>query len=794
VLTFPEALMPAQSLAAGVDCIPLGDLGTAAIAGAVARISRRTGPIGGLVHLHPAFASTGRLPAAARAGETAILRGLFSLATCLGPGLRQAAAHGRPAFLAVSRLDGRLGHGGGGGWSPLAGGLFGLVKTLRLEWEGVLCRGIDLHPDLGPRLAAERIAAELDDPNLLLSEVGYDSQLRRLTTTAEPIAAALPDAAALRALHDPSRVCLVTGGARGITARCVAELARRYGWRFLLLGRTSVSGPEPAWAAGCTGEGELRERCFAHSRAAGERTTPAELRQAVSAVRSRREVEATLRTLTEAGSLAVYRSVDVTDGAAVAGVLRGPEVRRLGPIRALLHGAGNLADRRIEDKTEQDFARVYSPKVEGLANLLEIIDPERLDHLILFSSVAGFYGNPGQSDYAMANATLDAYARLLHHRHPRCRVLAIGWGAWDGGMVTPELRDVFLRRGLTLIDVEEGPGLLADELASQPDPARAAAQLLVGGPLAWPERPPPARPWRLRGRLSLDENPFLLDHLVGGRPVLPATCALSWMAAACEQLCPGWSLFRCQHFAVLKGIVFDTAQPRELVLDLQRSASDDGDAGEVADFTATLSSPPDQARSGAGTTLHYRTEVRLVRTLPPPPRLPERHHEAPRPLPGCPYGDGGLFHGSAFQGIRRIRHAGGDRLSMECRLPAPAPERLGRFQALTLNPFVLDVQGQGILVWARQQHGRLALPSRIAAVEIYRPLSFDEDFRVDVQIRAQSDVAALADVFSHDAAGDLYSCARGIEVIFIGPRPGVLPSSRPPEAPRRGDGEQETRT
>jgi hypothetical protein len=56
--------------------------------------------------------------------------------------------------------------------------LFGLTKTLNLEWDDVFCRAIDLQPGMDADLAAEHIVAELSDPNRLLSEVAYSENGR----------------------------------------------------------------------------------------------------------------------------------------------------------------------------------------------------------------------------------------------------------------------------------------------------------------------------------------------------------------------------------------------------------------------------------------------------------------------------------------------------------------------------------------------------------------------------------------------------------------------------------------
>ena len=104
--------------------------------------------------------------------------------------------------------------------------------------------------------------------------------------------------------------------------------------------------------------------------------------------------------------------MDVTDVAALKAKI--PQAAaRIGAVTGIIHGAGNLADKLIEKKTSEDFEKVYTAKVQGLENLLNSIPVSQLQHLVLFSSVTGFYGNIGQSDYAIANEILNWH--YAHH-------------------------------------------------------------------------------------------------------------------------------------------------------------------------------------------------------------------------------------------------------------------------------------------------------------------------------------------------------------------------------------------
>ena len=90
------------------------------------------------------------------------------------------------AFVAVTHMDGEFGLTASGGFGPVNGSLFGLVKTLNLEWDKVFCRAIDISPDVDAETAVDAILAELHDPNRLISEVGYSRKGRFTLVVEQP--------------------------------------------------------------------------------------------------------------------------------------------------------------------------------------------------------------------------------------------------------------------------------------------------------------------------------------------------------------------------------------------------------------------------------------------------------------------------------------------------------------------------------------------------------------------------------------------------------------------------------
>jgi amino acid adenylation domain-containing protein len=147
---------------------------------------------------------------------------------------------------------------------------------------------------------------------------------------------------------------------------------------------------------------------------------------------------ARLAALEAAGARATYVPVDITDPAAVASLVA--HIREAhGKLDGVIHSAGLLSDALIRNKTEAAFRAVLAPKIAGTRILDTATADLDLDFFVLFSSGAGIFGNPGQADYATANAWQGAFAQQRHERartgDRRGRTLAVHWPLWaDGGM------------------------------------------------------------------------------------------------------------------------------------------------------------------------------------------------------------------------------------------------------------------------------------------------------------------------------------------------------------------------
>jgi NAD(P)-dependent dehydrogenase (short-subunit alcohol dehydrogenase family) len=342
-------------------------------------------------------------------------------------------------------------------------GLPGLVRTIAREFPDRLVRVIDVDPKEEPIHVAGYLFAELLTPHAPTA-VGYAAGERvTLQLAAAPLD---PGGGELRL--GPNSVVLLTGGARGITARIALGLARAGAGHLELVGRTPppVGDEDPATATAV--DRVALRRVLAQ---AGDRT-PAEIEAATSRILAEREIRATLAELAGVITSVRYSSVDVRDPAAVNALVESV-YRRHGRLDGIVHGAGVLADRLLVDKTTEGFARVWATKVDGARALAEAARAD-LGFLVLFGSVSGVFGNRGQVDYSAANDALDTLARIWAPRADG-RVVALDWGPWaapdDGtGMVSAELTREYARRGIGLIEPDDGVACLLAELAGGTDP------------------------------------------------------------------------------------------------------------------------------------------------------------------------------------------------------------------------------------------------------------------------------------------------------------------------------------
>ncbi|WP_150130595.1 type I polyketide synthase, partial [Streptomyces sp. 150FB] len=165
-------------------------------------------------------------------------------------------------------------------------------------------------------------------------------------------------------------------------------------------------------------------------------------------------------------------SCDVSDRAAVAALVEGVGLRH-GPLRGVVHAAGVLDDGVVDGLTPDRLAGVWGPKVEGARHLDEATRALDLDAFVVFSSMAGVLGSPGQANYAAANAALDGVVSA--RRTAGLPAVSVAWGPWAGaGMAAGDgVASRHIRGGVPAMD----PSVAVEALGSVA--AGEAATVLV---------------------------------------------------------------------------------------------------------------------------------------------------------------------------------------------------------------------------------------------------------------------------------------------------------------------------
>jgi len=695
--------------------------------------------------------------------ETFLKQALFSLQYA-GPALRAAGQQGGALFVTVSRLDGAFGLIDlDAGRDPLDGGLAGLAKTAGHEWRPVHCKAIDLADDFTD--AAEAASALVEEMfRSGPAEVGLArGQLRTLECLIQPLtgSAAVP--------FQPGEIVVLSGGARGVTAEAAVALARAFRPTLVLLGRTPEPTPEPEWLAALTNESEIKRELSKHAN--GSSPSLQWIGEQYRQIAAQREVRRNLARIEAAGARALYRAVDVRDAAAVKNVLTTICQQWNAPIRGLIHGAGVLADARIEDKTAEQFERVFATKVAGLQALLRAVDPDQLRALVLFSSSTARFGRTGQVDYALANEVLNKLAQQQARRLPRCRVVSINWGPWEGGMVSPSLKKVFEHEGIGLIPLEAGANYLVEELRSPPGDAVEVVVLASGGatvgqPASSPlpngrgADLPPALPLAFERVLERAAHPVLESHLLDGRPVLPTVLILEWLAHGALHQNPGLLFHGCNDLRILHGVILDGDTAPTLRIHAGKAVKGDGFFIVPAELRS--------ARADGREVLHARAEIVLVHQLPAAP--------SPAPAPNChPYArtpeevyQNLLFHGPDLHGIAQIEGCGerGIVARVNCAPPPSAWIQHPLRQRWLADPLVLDCSFQLLVVWSQEQRGAPSLPCYIARYRQYQRAFPRTSIRVVAQVSHASDWHALADIDYLDEHGQVLAHVEGYECVI----------------------------
>jgi amino acid adenylation domain-containing protein len=400
---------------------------------------------------------------------------LFHLARALGerrPADRRPPLHVGIVSTGVQRITGT------DELIPVRATLLGPAATLPQEYPETRSVAIDvtLPPPgtRGERQLVDLLLAELDTAvEPVVAYRGTDRWLRVFEPLSLPPS---PGTLPLRA----GGTYLITGGLGGVGLELAGLLAREVQAKLVLVGRTPFPDRE-AWPALVHGEGRTAR------------------------------IARRLTELEAAGAEVWTAVADVTDRGAMLRVLDAAR-RRFGRIDGAIHAAGLPGGGLMQLRSPETAAAVLAPKVTGTLVLADLLAADPPDFLVLCSSLNALVGGLGQSDYAAANAFLDAFAQSRPGELP---VVSINWDAWrDVGMADRRL-DERLDEDTALL---EAPML--QELRPFSHPLLHERGIDGEGSGVFVSRLCPREDW------------ILDEHRLGGHPVVPGTAYLEMAGAA----------------------------------------------------------------------------------------------------------------------------------------------------------------------------------------------------------------------------------------------------------------------
>jgi acyl transferase domain-containing protein/acyl carrier protein len=154
-------------------------------------------------------------------------------------------------------------------------------------------------------------------------------------------------------------------------------------------------------------------------------------------------------------------SLDVANASAVLELFKS-EAQTGQPIQGVVHAAGTLHDGLFSNLQEDTFFEPFSAKVQGAWNLhTASMDHPDLEFFILFGSITSYTGSHGQTNYAAANAYMDALAES--RKIAGLPGIYVAWGPWDAGMAArlgDSEKTVWKERGLNFIESAAGAALI----------------------------------------------------------------------------------------------------------------------------------------------------------------------------------------------------------------------------------------------------------------------------------------------------------------------------------------------
>ncbi len=696
-------------------------------------------------------------------------------------------------LVSATRFGGQHGYGQSGATAPLGGAVSGFTKAYNVETgmrdgAGSLIKVVDFEVSRKTAEPADLLIAEtLSDSGIV--EVGYhDGRRFGITLVEKPATDGQPGMDL-----NQETVFVVTGAAGGITSAIVTDLAIASKGVFYLLDLVDVPDRNDADILLYRNDVEaLKRKLIDEARERGERPTPVVIEKQIAAIERNEAALRAIESVEQAGGTAHYFSVNLMDGDAVEAVV--DSIRQAqGRIDVLLHAGGLLIDRTLPNKEPNQFNLVFDVKADGFFSLIKAAAGMPIGATVSFSSVAGRFGNNGQSDYSSANDLLCKISSSMREWRPETRGIAIDWTAWGEigmasrgsvpqimealgiDMLPPECGVPTIRRELTyggtrgeivvagrlgawMAEKDETGGLDTDKvnamLAEREHPlamiGEVKAAKLYGGVV-------------FETRLDPAEQPFLYDHQVEPDvPWLPGVMGTEAMVEAATLLAPGYHVAAVEDQRNLGAFKFHRGKPQTMRVTVNILAGEDGDL--LAETLLQSIFQPANADLAPQIKDHFAATVRLT---PDALERPKIEFTAPE-MDTLDIAAGEIyeifFHGPAYQVIERAKVEDGRVISLMASDLLPNASETNAAELIA--PRVIEHMVQAVALWSTKTNGAMALPAGFEAVSVYRQPSEANGQRLYALTEA-FDGGERFDVTMVDESGNVYVMLKGFRTVQL---------------------------
>ncbi len=456
---------------------------------------------------------------------------------------------GFSTFIAVATtLDGGFGYRTRDVYDPVYGAIHGITLCLRKELDTCVVKLLDFEPNASAQTLVQKTFYEILYSDKRLAAAYADN--KRWTIICKP---ELLEKEKERTPLKGKKV-MITGGGRGLGALFAKTIAARHKPHLVILDIIELNSDSARFAA--MSEAELKAyktgALWEELKQKTAKATPAVLEREFTRIKDSAQLYRSIEELKALGVKVSYYCCDLNDKDTFHSVMNNIKAD-LGQLDGVVHFAGLERSKLVVDKTLEEFLLIFKTKADSAVNLLKSGAVKEKSFWVMISSIAGKFGNLGQSDYAAASDYISKLAVSLTNKGIRALGVDMTGYANIGMGIRPGVEAFLKSQELDFLYPEEGMNALADELVYGKTPEIVLSGSL--GKLDWDKqlRFDPGFPdagssefhfieravKNVKGleleaskEFSVEKDPYLADHAINGTPYVPGVMGIETFAEA----------------------------------------------------------------------------------------------------------------------------------------------------------------------------------------------------------------------------------------------------------------------